>query len=84
MPINNQITYNLQNIINLLPNLNIDELVKSLISKNNDMHLVLYISSLIRSILALHGLLSNKIKYIDLDDISDDYVGIKRNSESQK
>jgi 26S proteasome regulatory subunit N8 len=56
IPINNQITYNLQNIFNLLPNLNVEELVKSLFIKTNNMHLVLYVSSLVRSVLALHDL----------------------------
>jgi len=71
MPINNQITYNLQNILNLLPNLNVEELVKSMFIKTNDMHLVMYISSLVRSILALHDLLTNKIKYKDIDAVLD-------------
>ena len=77
MPINNQITYNLQNIFNLLPNLNVEELVKSLFVKTNDMHLVMYVASLVRSIVALHGLLANKIKYRDIDAILDDQAGIK-------
>lgn len=71
IPINNQITYNLQNIFNLLPNLNVDELVKSMLVKTNDMYLVMYISSLVRSIIALHGLLINKIQYSDVDDVLD-------------
>lgn len=71
IPINNQIAYNLQNIINLLPNLNVDELVKSMLVKTNDMHLVMYVSSLIRAIIALHDLLNNKLKYKNLDDILD-------------
>lgn len=71
LPINNQISYNLQDIFNLLPNLNVEELVRSMLVKTNDMHLVMYISSLIRSIVALHSLLSNKIKYKDLDDLLD-------------
>jgi 26S proteasome regulatory subunit N8 len=71
LPINNQITYNLQNIFNLLPNLNVDELVKSMLVKTNDMYLVMYISSLVRSIIALHGLLINKIQYSDVDDVLD-------------
>ncbi len=71
MPINNQISYNLQNILNLLPNLNVEELVKSMLIKTNDMHLILYVSSLIRAIIALHDLLNNKLKYKDMDEILD-------------
>ena len=77
IPINNQITYNLQNIFNLLPNLNVDELVKSMVVKTNDMHLVIYLSSLVRSVIALHGLLNNKIKYTDVDDVLDRSAGVE-------
>eukprot|EP00596_Hydrurales_sp_CCMP1899_P004557 CAMPEP_0119042576 /NCGR_PEP_ID=MMETSP1177-20130426/15994_1 /TAXON_ID=2985 /ORGANISM="Ochromonas sp, Strain CCMP1899" /LENGTH=248 /DNA_ID=CAMNT_0007009479 /DNA_START=381 /DNA_END=1127 /DNA_ORIENTATION=+ len=77
VPINNQITYNLQNIFNLLPNLNVDELVKSMVVKTNDMHLVMYLSSLVRSVIALHALLNNKIKYKDVDDVLDRSAGVE-------
>jgi 26S proteasome regulatory subunit N8 len=61
LPMNHQILYNLQNIFNLSPNLRIDEVVRSFSLKNNDMMLVIYLSSLIRSIIALHDLINNKI-----------------------
>jgi 26S proteasome regulatory subunit N8 len=61
IPMNHQILYNLQNIFNLSPNLRIDEVVRSFSLKNNDMMLVMYLSSLIRSIIALHDLINNKI-----------------------
>ena len=77
LPVNNQIAYNLQDIFNLLPNLNVESLVRSLQVKANDMHLVLYLSALIRSVLALHGLLANKIKYRDMDDVLDRDAGIE-------
>ncbi len=76
LPMNNQIIYNLQNIMNLLPNLNVDVLVRSMQVKTNDMHLVIYISSLVRSVVALHSLLLNKIKHSDVDDILDNKAGV--------
>ena len=63
LPLNNQVVYNLQDIFNLLPNLNVEALVKSFMVKTNDSHLVVYMSSLIRAIVALHNLVNNKIKY---------------------
>lgn len=84
MPINNQITYNLQNMFNLLPNLNVDELIKSMFVKTNDMHLAMYISALVRSILALHGLLANKIKYKDIDAVLDSRAGIASNASAEE
>ena len=68
LPANNQVVYNLQQIVNLLPNLNVDELVSALLINTNDAHLVIYVSSLIRCVVALHSLLSNKIEYADMDD----------------
>ncbi|CAM9092513.1 unnamed protein product [Chrysoparadoxa australica] len=67
LTVNNQIIYNMQNIFNLLPNLNVDELVRSMLVKSNDMHMVIYISSLIRCIIALHELVNNKITFRDND-----------------
>ena len=53
-----------------------EELVQSMFVKTNDMHLVLYVSSLVRAILALHGLLVNKIKYRDVDAVLDRDAGV--------
>lgn len=83
LPINNQVIYNLQNIFNLLPNLNIDEIIKSMLIVTNDMHLIMYISSLIRSVLALHGLLMNKMKYKDIDDILDRNFQLNNNNKEE-
>lgn len=63
MKVNQDIIANMQSIFNLLPNLNVEELVKSMLIKTNDMHMVIYLSSLIRSVIALHDLVNNKIKY---------------------
>lgn len=63
MKVNQDIIANMQTIFNLLPNLNVEELVKSMMVKTNDMHMVIYLSSLIRSVIALHDLVNNKIKY---------------------
>jgi len=69
MEVNQDIVANMQTILNLLPNLNVDELVKSMLIKTNDMHMVIYLSALIRSVIALHDLVNNKIKYsLDEDE----------------
>ena len=49
-----------QDIFNLLPNLNVAELSKSFAVESNDMMLVIYVASLIRSVIALHNLIDNK------------------------
>ena len=49
-----------QDVLNLLPNLNVPELSRSFAVKSNDMMLVIYLASMIRSVLALHNLIDNK------------------------
>lgn len=61
LPLNHEILYHLQDIFNLLPNLNVAELIKSFAVKTNDMILVIYLSSLIRSVIAFHNLINNKM-----------------------
>jgi len=61
LPVNHQIIYGLQDVFNLLPNTNVDELVKAFAVKTNDMMLAMYLSSIIRSVLALHNLINNKL-----------------------
>lgn len=65
--VNQEIVNNSQTILNLLPNLNVEELVKAMLIKTNDLHMVIYLSALIRSVMALHDLVNNKIKYLDED-----------------
>jgi len=60
---NQEISANLQTILNLLPNLNTDDLVRAMLVKTNDMHMAIYLSALIRSVIALHDLVNNKIQY---------------------
>ncbi|KAM1949410.1 hypothetical protein ACFX15_009468 [Malus domestica] len=61
LPLNHEILYHLQDVFNLLPNLNVADLVKGFSVKTNDMMLVIYLSSLIRSVIALHNLINNKV-----------------------
>jgi 26S proteasome regulatory subunit N8 len=70
LPINNEILGKLQDIFNLLPNLagldeGLDGVVNPLASaftvKANDELMMTYVSSLVRSIIAFHDLIENKI-----------------------
>ena len=60
MPVNHQIVYHLQDALNLLPNLNDPETTQSFASTTNDELLVVYLSSLMRAVIALHALVDNK------------------------
>lgn len=60
---------NFQDIFNLLPNLQLEQMVQAFSVKSNDYMYVVYVSGLIRSILALHDLINNKVnlKETELD-----------------
>merc|ERR1719198_1947768 len=62
LPMNREILYQLQEIFNLLPDQDNDDLVKSFATETNDMMLALYLGSMLRSTVALHNLINNKIK----------------------
>ncbi|XP_032816139.1 26S proteasome non-ATPase regulatory subunit 7 [Petromyzon marinus] len=61
MPINHQIVYQLQDVFNLLPDVDLREFIKSFYLKTNDQMLVVYLAALIRSVVALHNLINNKL-----------------------
>lgn len=61
--VNSEIISNLQTIISLLPNLDNKALIRSMMLKTNDMYMSIYLASLIRSVIALHDLVNNKIRY---------------------
>mmetsp|Transcript_2809 Transcript_2809/g.6585 ORF Transcript_2809/g.6585 Transcript_2809/m.6585 type:complete len:350 (-) Transcript_2809:93-1142(-) len=76
--VNPTIVSNLQTILNLLPNLNTDEMVRSMLIKTNDMHMAIYLSALIRSVIALHDLINNRIRY------GEDGTEYKEEAEEEK
>lgn len=61
LPINHAIIYQLQDIFNLLPDVSLPNFVKSVNVKTNDQMLVVYLAAMIRSVIALHNLINNKI-----------------------
>uniref|UniRef100_A0A7S0L9H8 MPN domain-containing protein n=1 Tax=Coccolithus braarudii TaxID=221442 RepID=A0A7S0L9H8_9EUKA len=71
IPVNHRIIYQLQDVFNLLPNLNVEELVKAFAVKTNDMMLAVYLSSVIRSVVALHNLINNKLENKEKEQLKD-------------
>ncbi|XP_030041115.1 26S proteasome non-ATPase regulatory subunit 7 [Manduca sexta] len=68
LPINHQIIYQLQDIFNLLPDIANDNFIDNLYIKTNDQSLVVYLAALVRSIIALHNLINNKITNRDAEE----------------
>lgn len=67
LPINHQIIYQLQDVFNLLPDASLQGFVKAFYLKTNDQMVVVYLASLIRSVVALHNLINNKIANRDAE-----------------
>ena len=67
LDISHPIIYQLQDVFNLLPDVRLDTFVRSVYVKTNDQMLVVYLASLIRSIVALHNLINNKITNRDAE-----------------
>jgi len=65
LPCNTQIVHSCQVIFNLLPNLNVERLVRALYAQTNDFYQAIYIAALVRCIIALHDLVKNKIQFGD-------------------
>ncbi|CAG8539630.1 12209_t:CDS:2 [Ambispora leptoticha] len=84
LPVNHQIIYNLQDILNLLPNLYGGETVRSFSIKTNDQLLVIYLSSLIRAVIALHNLINNKIENLKGEQQITEGGGEKKDENASK
>ena len=83
LPMNHQITYQLQDIFNLLPNLTNPDFVKSVNVNTNDQMLVVYTASLIRSIIALHNLINNKLSNKEAERKETDKKADKKKEEDK-
>ncbi|KAG9509544.1 26S proteasome non-ATPase regulatory subunit 7, partial [Fragariocoptes setiger] len=67
LPVNYSIIYMLQDIFNLLPDVSGDSFIKSTYVTTNDQMLVVYLASLVRSVISLHNLINNKISNRDAE-----------------
>lgn len=54
------IVSNIQEIFNFLPNFETEDIIKSLSNQTNDNYLILYLGSLVKTIISLHKLINNK------------------------
>ncbi len=70
IPINSQIVYNIQEIFNLLPNFDNESIIKAMSIQTNNNYLVLYLSWLAKTVVALHKLINNKIAIKEEENIT--------------
>lgn len=67
LPVNHAIVYQLQDIFNLLPDVTRTDFVRAMHIKTNDQMLAVYLASLVRSVIALHNLINNKLSNRDAE-----------------
>uniref|UniRef100_A0A7S1F0H1 MPN domain-containing protein n=1 Tax=Noctiluca scintillans TaxID=2966 RepID=A0A7S1F0H1_NOCSC len=68
---NHAISYRIQEILNLLPDLNNPQFVQALQLQTNDSMLATYLAALVRTILALHELINNKLQNMSQNSETD-------------
>ncbi|KAG6371912.1 maintenance of mitochondrial structure and function-domain-containing protein [Boletus reticuloceps] len=86
LPVNHQIIYHLQDALNLLPDLSDSVVTQSFTSSTNDQLLVVYLSTLLRAVIALHALVDNKatIGRAELEEGADEKEKEKKTAEGKK
>ncbi|XP_049865531.1 26S proteasome non-ATPase regulatory subunit 7 [Pectinophora gossypiella] len=84
LPMNHQIIYQLQDIFNLLPDIASDNFIDNLYIKTNDQSLVVYLAALVRSIIALHNLINNKITNRDAEEGKKEEAKDKKDKKDDK
>ena len=84
LPINHQIVYELQDVLNLLPDVNFGEFVKSYEIQTNDEMAVVYLATVIRTIVSLHNLINNKIHNRNLEENKKETKDDKKSGTTDK
>lgn len=84
LPLNHQIVYQLQDILNLLPDVTTDNFTETMYVRTNDQMLVVYLASMVRSIIALHNLINNKLTNRDAEELKKDDGKEKKDKDSKE
>ena len=86
MPVDHKIVYHLQDAFNLLPDLGDRTVRESFAASTNDALLVIYLSSLLRAVIALHALVDNKatVGRAELEEGGGDEKGKEKKDEKKE
>jgi len=80
LPVNHAIIGQLQDVLNLAPQIPAD----SFSVKTNDSMLVIYLASMVRAVIALHGLVNNKIDNVEAERKAENPELTKKEDEKKK
>jgi 26S proteasome regulatory subunit N8 len=86
LPVHHQVVYHLQDALNLLPDLADPAATRSFAASTNDQLLVVYLSALVRAVIALHALVDNKesIGRAELEEDKGEKVGDEKAKDAKK
>ena len=84
IPVNAQIIYNIQEIFNLLPNFDTESLIKAMSIQTNNNYLVLYLTWLAKTVVALHKLINNKIAIKEEENLAKENSKKEENKKKEK
>ena len=84
IPVNPQIIYNIQEIFNYLPNFENENVIKAYSIQTNNNYLVLYLSWVVKTIIALHKLVNNKIALKEKEQNPEEEKKEEKKTEEKK
>jgi len=84
LPMNHKIIYGLQDIFNYLPDVSNDQFNNALQHVTNDQMLIVYLSSMIKSVIALHNLIDNKLDTREKEQQEEDQKEIERKKKMEE
>lgn len=68
LPLNHRIVYQLQDILNLLPDVTKNNFTEVMQEKNNDQMMIIFLSSIIRSVISLDRTISKNLVHQDAEE----------------
>ena len=74
----------MQDILNLLPDITSDNFTDTIYVKTNDQMLVVYLASMVRSIIALHNLINNKLTNRDAEEGKKEEAKEKKDKDNKE
>lgn len=86
LPMNYKIIYGLQDIFNLLPDVTGIEFNQAMQQISNDQMLIVYLASMVKSVIALHNLIDNKLDMNEkerLEELKDEEARKKKQEEKE-
>lgn len=84
LPVNHPVIYYVQEVLNLLPDVTHPEFVDAQNIQTNDQLMCVYMGSLVRSVIALHNLIDNKIALQKAEKEKDNDSGEKKKEEKKR